>query len=142
MSQTNGALVAPRGQLLAWNGEKRTAYAWAQDPRVQKLGLTGTGIAFRVKRGWTDEEALTTPKGETPPRIAAETPRPHGPARGTKLSKPRASRSAPPSSAAEEVRATLTALDPVELLRRLGWDVEELGETPVGRVVVVKGAAS
>lgn len=58
--------------LLEWQGEKRSAYDWVRDPRVSRLGISGPGIVFRIQRGWTAEEALTTPKGETPERILAE----------------------------------------------------------------------
>lgn len=40
---------------LTFNGETKTAHEWSKDPRV---GISGTAIRHRKKKGWSDERCL------------------------------------------------------------------------------------
>lgn len=46
-----------RNRLLAWNGETLPLSAWAE-----KVGLSTTVLATRLRRGWSLEDALTKPR--------------------------------------------------------------------------------
>lgn len=124
-------------------GETLSIHAWAK-----KLSLTDAGIRMRIKKGWTEAEAVSTPKGEprptrsarraSPKRRAAPRPPPVG------GSTKRAARSSPAKRALvepSEVAAMARDLGPAGLLARLGYTVEDLGEHPTGRVLVVREPA-
>lgn len=124
-------------RTITVKGQTLTIKEWAE-----KLGCTDAAIRMRLKKGWTDEAAVTTPlgaasgKGSTrPPSKPKASPKPAPKASAPKTSK------APPRPRAEpaalEPVAFLT-LDPVALLTRLGFDVHDGGTAPNGvRIVFI-----
>lgn len=132
----------------SWGGRELTWEQWAREPEVAKLGLSRQTLRARHVNKWTIAEALTTPKGEKPARLlerrAATAPQP------PKAAKPRAqsaggeaarrSSSSKDAAPATAVREVLAAFDPLDLLRRVGFDVEDLGRAPAGRLFVVRDA--
>lgn len=161
--------VEVAGQTYTHGGETLTLAGWAAKPAVAALGLSAQAIRSRVEVGWTVGDALTTPKGSPRPPTSAPTsaprkstkPRDEGPRkrpvqRGRKAT-PEAvqrvaeaieERAAVPTPtrrrigdapAAEQVRETLSALSPADLLTRLGHVVEDAGLVPAGRLLLVRG---
>jgi hypothetical protein len=127
---------------------------------AERLGLTAEAIRGRVKLGWTPEEAMTTPKGELPPRVAelratkrAATKTKASPAKTSRAKASTTKRTPPTARTATEaavrdaiaqvpMRALLERLgydvtDPVRVLVELGHQVEDLGCAPLGRVLRV-----
>lgn len=45
-----------RNHVIEWKGESLTVAQWSE-----RIGIAGTTILFRLKKGWTVEEALTRP---------------------------------------------------------------------------------
>lgn len=74
---TNG-----HAKLITANGKTQSYSAWARD-----LGVSMQSIGQRLKRGWTEIEAVTTPRDEVPERL-----------RERRMQEPRASR-IPPKAA-------------------------------------------
>lgn len=139
------------GRTIEHAGKSLTIDGWARE-----LGVTPTAIRARIGRGWTELEAVSTPQGKVPARVeseraklakppqrAAEVEPPVPVARtkaGAKAPSKRTSASKPLVSSAD-VAEIARALDPVELLARLGYTAELVGETPKGRLVLVSSEA-
>lgn len=140
------AMKQTTGRTIEHGGKSLTIEGWARE-----LGVTPTAVRARIGRGWTEVEAVSTPQGEVPARITRE--------REAKLAAPKAKPSAPkkarkvklvvgkhadwnrapsPLVTASDVAAIASALDPVELLTRLGYPTELVGVTPAGRLVLVR----
>lgn len=49
-----------RAPTLKHDGEEKTVWAWAKDPR-NTAGITATGLRARLGAGWSLADALTTP---------------------------------------------------------------------------------
>lgn len=126
------------GRTIEHAGKSLTIEGWARE-----LGVTPTAVRARIGRGWTELEAVSTPKGEVPARLAAaqeaKAEPPPVKVERTKVKKSAAPR---PKGASlvttSDVVAIASALDPVELLTRLGYRTELVGETPAGRLVLVR----
>lgn len=115
MSQQQAQRPGGRPALVITIGDRSGTYAeWAE-----RSGLSIHAIRKRHQNG-VRGEALIAPEAARSPK---RTP-------------------APTNSPANEVRAVLTAFEPVDLLRRLGWDVDDLGDVPNGQLVVIKAVRS
>lgn len=140
--------MAKRGEArtITHAGETRTIAEWAA-----KTLLTDAAIRMRLRKGWTESDAVSVPSGQRPAKPAppasapASKPRARRPPPVAGRKRARRARAAPkaPVIAREEVVAMVRDLDPAALLSRLGYAVEDLGEQPAGRVLVVRlgGAA-
>ncbi len=125
-------------------GTTQTYKQWAD-----ALGVSSVAITARINRGWTEQEAVSTPQGDVPARLVRERAKQAAPPPAkTKSSRPapkpapKAARPRPTKTVETEVRSALTAIAPVELLARLGYVIEDLGEHPRGQLFVVVKAAS
>lgn len=49
-------------RLLTYNGKTLPLIDWVDEPEVQKLKLAYNTLHNRLKKGWLDEEILSTPK--------------------------------------------------------------------------------
>jgi hypothetical protein len=140
--------------------EPATTIASENAAAAERLGMSPEAVRMRIKLGWTREEAMSTPKGELPPRIAAERAKKRGatkpkasPAKTSRAKASTTKRTPPPARASTEaavreaiaqvpMRALLERLgydvtDPVRVLVELGHQVEDLGCAPLGRVLRV-----
>jgi hypothetical protein len=148
MKQTTGRTIEHGGRSLTIEG-------WARE-----LGVTPTAVRARIGRGWTEVEAVSTPQGEVPARITAEREAKPAAPKAKPSEKPSAKPTRAPKRArkttlvvskhadwerapsplvtAGDVAAIASALDPVELLTRLGYPSEHVGVTPAGLLVLVR----
>lgn len=144
----------PEPRMITHNGETLSMTDWAK-----RLGVSATAIRARIERGWTEVEAVSTLQGEVPARLEAERAKAQerpAPKWAAKVAPPpvkvRAAKAPPPKRAprpatkppivtSTDVAAIAGALDPVELLTRLGYPSEYVGETPAGRLVLVRASA-
>lgn len=121
-----GTMPQPE-RMITHKGRTMSVSDWADE-----IGISKAAFASRVK---TRGEAEAIAMGKNPPRGGAaikareETPRAVKAAKPSKKPPPPASS---PGPAAEAVRAQLTAFDPIELLRSLGYAVDAIGITPSG----------
>lgn len=162
--------VPKPGKVYMHEGQTLTLEGWAKTPEVAALGLSAQAIRSRVEAGWTVGDALTTPKGaprpstsapkkstkprdETPRKKPLVSPRPRKapPEVVVRVAEAIEERAAVPAPARRrigdaplvaEVRETLAALSPVELLTRLGYVVEDAGLVPAGRLLLVREVAA
>lgn len=125
-----------------------TLEGWAKTPEVAALGLSAQALRSRIEHGWTLADALSTPKGAPRPGTSATKkstkPRDEEPRKKSIVSpRKRAPMPVPEleEASAEQVRETLTALSPADLLTRLGYVVEDAGLVPAGRLLLLRGAA-
>lgn len=141
----------PEPRMITHNGETLSMTDWAK-----RLGVSATAIRARIDRDWTEAEAVSTPQGGVPARLEAKRAKAQeqSPGRAAKAEPPPAKRTSstkPKSASSSAARAPLVtstdvaavacALDPVELLTRLGYPSEYVGETPAGRLVLVRASA-
>jgi hypothetical protein len=130
-----------RGRTYIIGGRELTTTELAFEPSAVELRLGRSTIEMRLLAGWTPEEAISTPKGtklaalrRAKPDERAKRAARQSPAREPAPQTPATSIAEP--STAEAVREVLTSLDPVELLRRLGYPHEVIGQAPDGRRLV------
>ncbi len=135
-----------RTRTITIDGRAQSLAEWG---RETKLGHAVIGQ--RLKRGWTELEAVTTGKGEVPPRLADRGRAKPSKAKPTKRSAPpkhatltkRARRPvAKTTTIGEQVRTALALVPVVELLGKLGYRVEDLGVHPRGRLLVIEEGAA
>lgn len=151
------------GKTYTHGGQTLTLEGWAKTPEVAALGLSGQALRSRIEHGWTLADALSTPKGsprpgtsapkkstkprdEAPRKKPVVSPRRRGPLPEvaaqveetieTHVRRAKARRAS--ESAAEQVRETLAALSPADLLTRLGYAVEDAGLVPAGHLLIVR----
>lgn len=106
------------------NGETLTLNEWGT-----KLGIEPSTLRMRIAKGWSVEDALTSP---------LETKRPGASPRG----KAKPARKARPiaETARETADAIVHSLDPAELLRSIGYLVRDCGAAPNGhRILILEG---
>jgi hypothetical protein len=115
-----------------YQGKQMRPSELAALPQAKAAGLDRNAIYLRLKGGWDTEKALTTPKAPNAraPRAASKPP----PA-------PKAKRAKAAPSIVTEVRAAVSALDPIALLERIGIPHELVAVTPKGRLVLFTEAA-
>lgn len=130
-------------RTITAKGQTLTLKEWAG-----KLGCTDAAIRMRLKKGWTEEAAVTTPlgaasgKGSTrPPSEKGAKPSPKPKAKPTPKAPPRA-RTPEPDPVLADMRAIVGTLDPADLLTRLGWVVGDMGTAPSGHRILVIGVRS
>lgn len=104
--------VGANGQakLITANGKTQSYSAWARD-----LGVSMQSIGQRLKRGWTETEAVTTPRDEVPERL-----------RERRMQEPRAPRieSKPGVQGGRPVIAgTRIPAETILECHRAGWDL-------------------
>lgn len=134
-------------QLFDVGGEKLTKQQIAE-----RIGATPQAIDMRIKKGWP-HDALLAPAGTRLADVMREA--------GVEAPAPKRRRASPPharsrASEGDAVRELLTGLRPAELLSRLGYTaaalgdarehlvslgytVDDLGEHPNGRLMLVRG---
>lgn len=117
-----------------YNGRELTVGELAALP---ESSITAAAMGMRLKKGWTVEAAVTTPSGEKRPEatVPVSAPRSRSKKKQTPRKPPPVASSAPPL--AGEVGDVMRALDPLELLTRLGVRFEPLGVYPRGRAVLL-----
>jgi len=52
-----------KGLMITWGGKTKHVSEWAND-----LGISSVSLKYRIKSGWSIEDALTKPRGKTGPR--------------------------------------------------------------------------
>ena len=121
---THGGVTRPRGE-------------WAK-----ALGMSTQALQSRLDKGWSIEDALTIPKGGTPPKERHKRPKARNGASKRKPA-PRPVRKSPNESethAAVRAIASLgQASGPRALLERAGYVVDEV-QTPKGVALFVEVA--
>lgn len=123
----------PAAKVYTHDGRTMTLRQWSEEPGPKGLGLSLDTIRKRVELGKTIGEAISQPLG---------------PAKGGSRHRKRltieqatAVTERLEQRAAAQVRETLHALSPAELLTRLGYDCEDAGLVPAGRLLLLRGAA-
>jgi hypothetical protein len=53
-----------RSVMLTFKSERKSIADWVKESFVQKLNLRDVTLYNRRQKGWTDEEALTIPRGK------------------------------------------------------------------------------
>lgn len=128
---TNGS-----GKTYTYNGKTLSLHAWAREPEVKALGLTQTALYYRIKKGWSLKETLTTPNqtyGAAAPPKAARPPKSDNGATKHTRSKPPATPTGPVRTVANVGRSPAA-----ELLAAAGYSVTET-RCPRGVVLIVEG---
>ena len=107
---------------------------WAERPEIKRLGLTEAALRMRLKKGWSVERALTTPKmSDGPkPKEKPEAPK-EKPARAKPAPKVEVTMAAPVVTEAERIARFEAA---VNVLNTLGWSCSMVATTPRGSVLV------
>lgn len=152
--------VMPRAKVYEHEGEKLTTKQLASRA-VEGVGQELIGI--RLSKGWTVEEAITIPNGESRPnrkngRPLIDAPSPKTQARreqrarasemleatveatrGKRGPLPRLLEVARAKGVAERAIVEMGSADhAAEVLARLGYDVEDAGIVPAGRLILVR----
>lgn len=123
----------PAAKVYTHDGRTMTLRQWSEEPGPQKLGLSLDTIRKRVELGKSIGEAISQPLG---PAKGGSRPR-----KRLTVEQVTAIAERLEQRAAEQVRETLTALSPADLLTRLGYVVEDAGLVPAGRLLLLRGAA-
>jgi hypothetical protein len=136
--------VMSRAKFYEHEGEKLTTKQLA-DRAVE--GVTQSLIGIRLAKGWTVEEAITIPNGESRPNRKNGRPLVEAPSRETQARREQRAeraREREPKLTATTVRPPTndaTLPDVALVLTRLGYVVEDAGLVPAGRLLLVRAAA-
>ena len=146
------------------DGENLTIREWKERFTVAD-GLTDAAIGMRLTAGWSVPDAFNTPKGKPRPG-PAEKPTMEAKrgmrsraketldatveaTRGKRGPLPLPAPHVTPEARAlglrslgDEVRETMQALSPAELLTRVGYDAEDAGLVPAGRLILVRTSSA
>lgn len=109
-------------KIHSHEGHSLTLRQWAQRPEVIARGIDEMTLRKRMSYGWSIARALT----ELPSS-----------ARRVRFEDGHTER----VTVADEVRSELRSVGPTDLLNRLGWPTEDLGEHPEGRLLLLKRRA-
>lgn len=129
-------------KTITYSGRTLSVSQWAEE-----LGISSAAIGQRIKRGWTDVEAISTPGGgAVPARLERErakaTPAKSAPIKSVVTKRaPTPAKAAKPAATVSPPRDRAEVSGPVELLARLGYTVEDLGDHPRGRLFVIAKAS-
>jgi hypothetical protein len=112
--------------VITAKGETLNLTAWGK-----RLGVSAAAVRQRLNRRWTEEEAVTTPKGETPARLTQKAAKEEKPARKTR---PRSHAEVVDTIArtADAAAVVPAALDLPAALAAFGIEAREVGTTHDG----------